>query len=103
MQFDNRNLTVKRSLQRLLNIFYTVDNFYYRIANGAEKNTGTQSLPGDRTYVKFTAPSFSYNATTGVLTAGNGTAYGYAGQPAAPATVSSSIAITSTKYCIYLK
>ena len=61
----------------------------------------TQSMLQSQCQATF--GSFSYNATTGVLTAGNGTAYGYAGQPAAPATVSSSIAITSTKYCIYLK
>lgn len=84
----------------------TTANFYYRCNNTGLSSTASgagapyESTLQSRCQAYF--GTFSYNASTGILTCGNGTAQGIAGQPAAPATITSSIAITSTKYCNYI-
>ena len=86
----------------------TTNNFFYRCAStgrSAWKYGAGSTSPDDRLGVccYATFGTFSYNAATGVLTAANGSVTGIAGQPSAPAQVSQSIAITSTKYGYCIK
>ena len=82
----------------------TTANFYYRISstNWSSKDVSVEGLLGDRIYLALTAPSISYNASTGVLSCGNASAsgriyYRYGGYDV----LSYSVTATTRKYCTY--
>ena len=82
----------------------TVNNFFYRVASTGwkTKDCSPEGLAGDRLYLALTAPSISYNASTGVLSCGNASVsgkiyYKYGGYDV----LTNSVTATTTKYCTY--